>query len=300
MTPPGRVRIVEVGPRDGLQNEKEAIPLDVRIELVNRLTDAGFANIEVASFEPPTNVSQLAMSSEVMEWISRGPGVLYSALIPDICGLKVAVAAKVDEVVLTAAASEAFTQRSINCSIAESIERLRDIAHAAKRHKLRLRGSIKYSFGCPYQGEVTARSVAEVARRLHSMGCIEIGIEDTMGVGTPRRVQAVLERVAEDLPIERLSGHFYNTYGQAIPNICASLAVGVSSFQTAVAGLGVCEYSMDSAGNVATEDVLSLMHSLGIETGIDLDKVLDAAQFISPFLRRSPASRVGIGLSSRK
>jgi hydroxymethylglutaryl-CoA lyase len=300
MTLPHKVKIVEVGPRDGLQNEKETIPADVKILLVNRLTDAGFVNIEAASFVSPKWVPQMATSAEVMEKIRRKPGVIYSVLTPNMKGFEAALAAKADEVVIFGAASEAFSQKNINCSIAESIERFRDVAQAAKQHNVRLRGSISCAFGCPYQGEVPADSVADVVRRMRELGCDEIDIADTIGVGTPKKVQAVLQRAISEFPIERLSGHFHDTYGQALANIYASLEVGISIFHSSVAGLGGCPYAKGATGNVATEDVLYLMNGLGIETGIDLDAVVDAGQFISQHLGRKAVSRAGNAIAAKR
>ena len=300
MTLPDKVKIVEVGPRDGLQNEKETIPADIKIALVDRLTDAGFANIEAASFVSPKWVPQMATSAEVMEKIRRKPGVIYSVLTPNMKGFEAALAAKADEVVIFGAASEAFSQKNINCSIAESIERFRDVAQAAKKNNIRLRGSISCSFGCPYQGDVPADSVADVVRRMRDLGCDEIDIADTIGVGTPKKVQAVLQRAISEFPIERLSGHFHDTYGQALANIYASLEVGISIFHSSVAGLGGCPYAKGATGNVATEDVLYLMNGLGIATGIDLDAVVDAGQFISQHLGRKPVSRVSNAIAAKR
>jgi hydroxymethylglutaryl-CoA lyase len=300
MTLPSKVKIVEVGPRDGLQNEKETIPADVKIELVNRLTQAGFPNIEAASFVSPKWVPQMATSAEVMAGIRRKPGVIYSALTPNMKGFEGALAAKADEVVIFGAASEAFSQRNINCSIAESIERFRDVAAAAKQHGIRLRGSISCAFGCPYQGEVSIESVADVVRRMRDLGCDEIDIADTIGVGTPRKVQAVMERVAREFPIGQLSGHFHDTYGQALANIYASMEVGISIFHSSVAGLGGCPYAKGATGNVSSEDVLYMMKGLGIETGIDLDAVVDAGQFISQHLGRKAVSRAGNAIAAKR
>ena len=300
MNLPSKVNIVEVGPRDGLQNEKETIPAEVKIELVNRLTDAGFVNIEAASFVSPKWVPQMATSAEVMEKIRRKPGVIYSVLTPNMKGFEAALAAKADEVVIFGAASEAFSQKNINCSIAESIERFRDVAQAAKHHNIRLRGSISCSFGCPYQGEVPVDSAADVVRRLRDLGCDEIDIADTIGVATPKKVQAVFERVVKEFPIERLSGHFHDTYGQALANIYASMEVGISLFHSSVAGLGGCPYAKGATGNVSTEDVLYMMNGLGIETGIDLDKVVDAGQFISQYLGRKAVSRAGNAIAAKR
>jgi hydroxymethylglutaryl-CoA lyase len=299
-TLPKQVKIVEVGPRDGLQNEKETIPAEVKIELVNRLSQAGFANIEAASFVSPKWVPQMATSADVMAAIARKPGVVYSALVPNMQGFEAALAANADEVVIFGSASEAFSQKNINCTIAESIERFREVAQAAKRHKLRLRGSISCSFGCPYQGEVSPASVVDVVQRLRDLGCDEIDIADTIGVGTPRKVQHVLRSVAQEFPMTQLSGHFHDTYGQALANIYASLEVGIAIFHSSVAGLGGCPYAKGATGNVASEDVLYLMHGLGIATGIDLDAVVDAGQFISRHLRRKAVSRAGNAIAAKR
>lgn len=300
MTLPKKVKLVEVGPRDGLQNEKETISAEVKIELVNRLTDAGFPNIEAASFVSPKWVPQMATSAEVMAGIKRKPGVIYSALTPNMKGFEAAVAAKADEVVIFGAASEAFSQKNINCSIAESIERFREVAQAAKQNNIRLRGSISCAFGCPYQGEVALDSVADVVRRLRDLGCDEIDIADTIGVGTPVKVQAVMQRAASEFPIERLSGHFHDTYGQALANIYASMEVGIAIFHSSIAGLGGCPYAKGATGNVSTEDVLYMMNGLGIETGIDLNAVVDAGQFISQHLGRKAVSRAGNAIAAKR
>jgi len=300
MTLPYKVKIVEVGPRDGLQNEKETISADVKIELVDRLTDAGFSNIEAASFVSPKWVPQMATSTEVMARIKRKPGVIYSALTPNMKGFEAALAAKADEVVIFGAASEAFSQKNINCSIAESIERFRDVAEAAKQNKMRLRGSISCAFGCPYQGEVPLENVADVVRRLRELGCDEIDIADTIGVGTPKKVQAVMDIAAQNFPITQLSGHFHDTYGQAMANIYASLEVGISIFHSSVAGLGGCPYAKGATGNVSTEDVLYMLQGLDIDTGINLDAVVDAGQFISQHLGRKAVSRAGNAIAAKR
>jgi hydroxymethylglutaryl-CoA lyase len=297
---PAKVKIVEVGPRDGLQNEKETISAAIKIELVDRLTEAGFANIEAASFVSPKWVPQMATSAAVMAGIARKPGVVYSVLVPNMQGLEAALAAGADEVVIFGSASEAFSHKNINCSIAESVERFRPVAEAAKRHKLRLRGSISCALGCPYQGEVPASAVADVVRRLRDLGCDELDIADTIGVGTPRQTRAVLQAAAREFPLPRLSGHFHDTYGQALANIYASLEVGIAIFHSSVAGLGGCPYAKGATGNVATEDVLYLMHGLGIETGIDLDAVVDAGQFISRHLGRKAVSRAGNAIAAKR
>ena len=297
---PKSVKILEVGPRDGLQNEKETISAEVKIDLVNRLTAAGFVNIEAASFVSPKWVPQMATSTEVMAGIQRKAGVIYSALTPNMKGFEAALAAGADEVVIFSSASEAFAQKNINCSIAESIERFRDVAAAAKQHQLRLRGSISCSFGCPYQGEVSAEQVADVVKLMRDLGCDEIDIADTIGVGTARQVQQVMQRAAQEFPIAQLSGHFHDTYGQALANIYASMEVGIRIFHSSVAGLGGCPYAKGATGNVATEDVLFMMQGLGVETGINLDAVVDAGQFISQHLGRKAVSRAGNALAAKR
>jgi hydroxymethylglutaryl-CoA lyase len=296
---PQRVKIVEVGPRDGLQNEKETIPADVKIRLVDMLSAAGFPNIEAASFVSPKWVPQMATSSEVMAGIARRPGTIYSALTPNMKGFDAALAAGIDEVVIFGAASEAFSQRNINCSIAESIARFSDVAAAAKRHRLRLRAAVSCALGCPYQGEVPLAAVADVVARLRELGCDEIYIADTIGVATPRKVHAVMQAAMREFPVAGLSGHFHDTYGQAVANIYAALEVGIAIFHSSVAGLGGCPYAKGATGNVATEDVLYLMQGLGIETGIDLDKVVAAGQFIARHLGRS-ASRAGNAIAAKR
>jgi len=300
MNLPTHVKLVEVGPRDGLQNEKETVPAQAKIELVERLVDAGLTNVEAASFVSPKWVPQMATSGEVMEKIRRRPGVVYSALTPNMKGFEAALAARADEVVIFGSASEAFSERNINCSIAESIERFREVARAAKAHSLRLRGSISCSFGCPYQGAVAPDDVADVVRRLRDLGCDEIDIADTIGTGTPALVNAVYETVAKDYPLARLSGHFHDTYGQALVNIYAALQLGVSTFHSSVAGLGGCPYAKGATGNVATEDVLYLLDGLGIHTGVDLEKVVDAGQFISRQLGRAGSSRAGNAIAAKR
>jgi len=297
---PKHVKIVEVGPRDGLQNEKEAVSAAVKIELVDRLSRAGFANIEAAAFVSPKWVPQMATSGEVMGGITRRPGTLYSALTPNLQGFEAALAAKADEVVIFGSASEAFSQRNINCSIAESIARFEPVARAAKDNGLRLRGSISCAFGCPYQGEVPLDAVADVVGRMRDLGCDEIDIADTIGVATPRKTQAVMETAARAFALDRISGHFHDTYGQALANIYASLELGVAIFHSSVAGLGGCPYAKGATGNVATEDVLYMLNGLGIETGIALDLVVDAGQFISQQLGRKGVSRAGNALLAKR
>ncbi len=297
---PRQVKLIEVGPRDGLQNEPQTIPVAVKIALIDRLTQAGFPNIEAASFVSPKWVPQMATSSEVMAGIQRKQGVIYSALVPNMKGFDAALAAGVNEIVIFGAASEAFSQKNINCSIAESIERFREVVQAAKDNGLRLRGAVSCALGCPYQGEVTPQATADVVARLRDLGCDEIDIADTIGVGTPRQVQAAIEQTAKEFPIERLSGHFHDTYGQALANIYASLEMGISIFHSSVAGLGGCPYAKGATGNVSTEDVLYLLNGLGIETGVDLDAVVEAGQYISGFLGRAPVSRAGNAMAAKR
>ena len=297
---PESVKLVEVGPRDGLQNEKDTIPADVKIALVDRLTAAGFMNIEAASFVSPKWVPQMATSGEVMEKIARKPGTIYSALVPNMKGFEAALAARADEIVIFGAASEAFSQKNINCSIAESIARFREVAQATKDQGLRLRGSISCSLGCPYQGEVTPDAVADVVSRLRDIGCDEIDVADTIGVGTAVQVQRVFERVSREFPVHQLAGHFHDTYGQGLTNVYAALEVGISIFHASVAGLGGCPYAKGATGNIATEDVLYLLNGLGITTGIDLDAVVDAGQFISNHLCRKAVSRAGNAIAARR
>jgi hydroxymethylglutaryl-CoA lyase len=300
MNLPKHVKIVEVGPRDGLQNEKENVSAAVKIELVDRLSRAGFANIEAASFVSPKWVPQMATSAEVMAGIVRRPGTIYSALTPNMQGFEAALASKADEVVIFGSASEAFSQKNINCSIAESIARFESVAKAAKQHGLRLRGSISCSFGCPYQGEVPLDAVADVVARMRDLGCDEIDIADTIGVSTPRKTQAVMETAARAFRLDGISGHFHDTYGQALANIYASLEVGVAIFHSSVSGLGGCPYAKGATGNVATEDVLYLLDGLGIETGVDMDKLIAAGDYICGVLGRPTHSKVARALSARK
>ena len=300
MSLPRAVKIVEVGPRDGLQNEKEFVPTAVKIDLIDRLSEAGFANIESASFVSPKWVPQMADGAEVMAGIARRTGTIYSALTPNLRGLEGAIAAQADEVVIFGAASEAFSQRNINCSIAESIERFEPVARAAKNHGLRLRGSISCALGCPYQGTVPVPSVVDVVQRMADLGCDEIDIADTIGVGTPKLAHEVFAAVTKVFPREKLSGHFHDTYGQALANIYASLLKGIEIFHASVAGLGGCPYAKGATGNVATEDVLYLMNGLGIETGIDLDRVVAIGEFISRAIGRPNVSRAGRALLAKK
>ena len=300
MNLPRSVHITEVGPRDGLQNEKQPVPAAIKVQLCERLLAAGVRNLEATSFVSPKWVPQMADAAEVMAAIPRPAGVTVSVLTPNMKGFEAALAAKADEVVIFGAASEAFSHRNINCSIAESIERFRPVAQAAHDHGLRVRAAVSTAFGCPYQGEVPIASVVDVVQRLRDIGSHEIGIADTIGVATAEHVKAVMEAAAREYPLAQISGHFHDTYGQAIANVYASLQVGVSRFDASIAGLGGCPYAKGATGNVATEDVVYLLHGLGISTGLDLDRLVDAGQWISSFLGRKSMSRAGNALAAKK
>jgi hydroxymethylglutaryl-CoA lyase len=297
---PAHVTLVDVGPRDGLQNEAQPVPAADKIALVHRLQAAGLKHIEVTSFVSPKWVPQMADNAEVMAGIPRPAGVRHSVLTPNMKGFEGALAAGADEVVIFAAASEAFSQRNINCSIAESIERFRPVAEAARAHGLRVRAAVSCALGCPYQGEVGSDAVVDVARRLLDIGAHHIGIADTIGVGTAGRVSAVMEATLQHVPLAELSGHFHDTYGQALTNIHACLQLGIHTFDASVAGLGGCPYAKGATGNVATEDVVYLLHGLGIHTGIDLDALVGAGAFISGALGRKPVSRVANALLAKR
>jgi len=296
---PASVQVVEVGPRDGLQNEPQPVPLDVKVQLIDRLSAAGFGHIEAAAFVSPKWVPQMAGSADVLARIRRRAGTVYSALVPNLKGMEAALAAGVDEVVVFSAASEAFAQKNINCSIAESIERFRPVAQAARDAGIRLRGSISVALGCPHQGEVRPAAVAEVAQRMADLGCDSIDIADTIGVGTPGAVQAVFEATARVFPLSRQAGHFHDTYGQALANVYAALQLGVANFHSSVAGLGGCPYARGASGNVATEDLLYLLHGLGIDTGVDLHAVVQAGDFICRAIGRPNNSRAGRALLAK-
>jgi hydroxymethylglutaryl-CoA lyase len=301
---PSRVTLVDVGPRDGLQNEKETLATALKIELVHRLQSAGLREIEVTSFVSPKWVPQMADNAEVLAGIRHAPGVRYSVLVPNMKGLEAALAAPraewPDEIVVFGAATEAFSQRNINCSIEESFARFRPVVAAAHGHGIKVRGAVSCALGCPYQGEVSADEVERVVRLMNEIGVDHCGIADTIGVGTPRRVQAAMERALRHYPIAEVSGHFHDTYAQAIGNVYAALEVGVATFDASVAGLGGCPYAKGATGNVATEDVLFLLDGLGIETGVSIDGVVDAAAFISNALGRKPVSRSANALLAKR
>jgi len=297
---PAKVKIVDVGPRDGLQNEKAPVPAAVKIELVHRLQDAGLTEIEVTSFVSPKWVPQMADAAEVMAGITRKPGVRYSVLTPNMKGFEAAVLSKPDEIVVFAAASEAFSQRNINCSIAESIERFRPVAEAARANNIHVRGAISCAVGCPYEGEIAPERVAMVARLLKEIGVQHIGVADTIGVGTPVKVERAMEAALQHYGVDDISGHFHDTYGQALGNTLASLQMGIWQYDTSSAGLGGCPYAKGATGNVATEDVVYMLQGMGIATGIDLDKLIDAGKFISDFLERKPNSRASTALLNKR
>jgi hydroxymethylglutaryl-CoA lyase len=301
---PTHVTLVDVGPRDGLQNEAQPVAAADKIELVHRLQAAGCKEIEVTSFVSPKWVPQMADNAEVLRGIARRPGVRYSALVPNLKGLEAALALepahRPDEVVVFAAASEAFSQRNINCSIAESIERFAPVVQGAHAAGMKVRGAVSCTLGCPYQGEVSPDEVERVVRLMKEIGVDHCGIADTIGTGTPRKAQAVMERALRHYPLVEVSGHFHDTYGQALANILACLEMGIHTFDASVAGLGGCPYAKGATGNVATEDVVFMLHGMGIDTGIDLDALVDAGAFISRVLGRPPVSRAGKALLTKR
>ena len=297
---PSEVTLVEVGPRDGLQNEAAPVSTAQKIELVQRLQAAGCREIEVTSFVSPKWVPQMADNAEVMAGIQRLPGVRYSVLTPNMKGLQAALPTRPHEVVVFGAATEAFSQRNINCSIEESIERFRPVVAAAHEAGLKVRAAISCALGCPYQGEVSPDEVERVVRLMKGIGVDHCGVADTIGTGTPRRVQAVLERALKHYPLADVSGHFHDTYGQALANILASLELGIHVFDTSIAGLGGCPYAKGATGNVATEDVVFMLQGMGIRTGHDLDALVDAGAYISSVLGRPSASRAGRALLTRR
>ena len=300
MALPKQVRMVEVGPRDGLQNEAGVVPAAVKIKLIHRLADAGLRAIEATAFVSPKWVPQMADNAAVMAGIRRKPGVAYPVLVPNSKGFEAALAAGAEEVAVFAAASEAFSQKNINCSIAESLERFEPVMRAAKANGVRVRGYISCVAGCPYQGAVAPSTVAEVAARLTAMGCYEISLGDTIGTGTPGKIQTMLAAVAQAVPMEKLALHFHDTYGQALANLYAGMELGVATIDSSVAGLGGCPYAKGASGNVATEDVLYMLNGLDIETGVDLDRVFEAGRYICAELGREPASKVARALAAKR
>lgn len=297
---PPRVKIVDVGPRDGLQNEKANVATAHKVELVHRLQAAGLREIEVTSFVSPKWVPQMGDNAAVMAGLQRQPGVRYSVLVPNLKGLEAALPTRPDEIVVFGAASEAFSQRNINCGIDESIERFRPVVEGARAAGIKVRGAISCALGCPYQGEVSLDDVERVVTLMKGIGVQHVGVADTIGVGTPRRAQAALERALKHYPLAEVSGHFHDTYGQALANIYACLELGVHTFDTSIAGLGGCPYAKGATGNVATEDVVFMLQGLGIDTGLDLDALVDAGAFISGVLGRPPVSRAGKALLTKR
>ena len=304
MNLPRKVRIVEVGPRDGLQNEPmpQGLPVStaVKIELIERLADAGLPAVEATAFVSPKWVPQMADQAEVLRGIRRKPGVDYPVLTPNLKGFEAALAAGATEVAIFGAASESFSQRNINCSIAESLERFAPVARAAQAAGVKLRGYVSCVVACPYEGAIAPRAVAEVAQRLHEMGCYEVSLGDTIGAGTPLRMQAMIEAVAARVPLQQLAGHYHDTYGMAAANIYASLEMGMATFDSSVAGLGGCPYARGASGNVATEDVVYLLQGLEIETGVDLDLLIDAGRYICGVLGKAPASKAAQALAAKR
>ncbi len=300
MNYPKRVRIVEVGPRDGLQNEKQALQASDKITLINQLSDCGLSNIEAGSFVNPKWVPQMANSEEVFAGISRKAGVVYSALTPNLKGFERALEAGAQEIAVFAAASEAFSQKNVNCSVEESLQRFTPVMEAASQAKLPVRGYISCVVGCPYEGSVSADKVSQVARDLLNLGCYEISLGDTIGVATPADSEKLIETVAKDIAIDKLAVHFHDTYGQALANILRSLQMGISVVDSSVAGLGGCPYAKGATGNVATEDLVYLLNGLGIEHGVDLDALIDAGMAISRTLGRPSQSRVANALAAKR
>jgi hydroxymethylglutaryl-CoA lyase len=297
---PRRVKLIDVGPRDGLQNEKQPVPAAIKIELVQRLQAAGLKEIEVTSFVSPKWVPQMADNAEVMAGITRMDGVRYSVLTPNMKGFESALLSKPDEVVVFGAASEAFSQKNINCSIAESIERFAPVVKAARDAGIGVRGAMSCTVGCPYEGEVAPERVAYLASLMKGIGVQRVDVADTIGVGTPRKVQAAMEATLKHYALNDVSGHFHDTYGQALVNTLAALQMGVWNFQSSVAGLGGCPYAKGATGNVATEDVVYMMQGMGIDTGIDLDALIDAGVFISQALGRQPNSLVARAILNKR
>jgi len=300
MSYPSKVKLVDVGPRDGLQNEKQQVPAAVKIELVHRLQAAGLKAIECTSYVSPKWVPQMADNHAVMAGIVRQPGVCYSVLTPNLKGFEAALLDRPDEIVVFGAASEAFSQKNINCSIAESIERFAPVVAAAKAAGIHVRGAMSCTVGCPYEGDIAPQRVEYLARLMKDIGVQHVGVADTIGVGTPLKVQRAIEATLKHFALNDVSGHFHDTYGQALANTLACLQMGVWQFDASVAGLGGCPYAKGATGNVATEDVVYLLHGMGIETGIDLDRLIDAGQFISDALGRPTQSRAGKALFTKR
>jgi hydroxymethylglutaryl-CoA lyase len=299
MRVPKAVRMVEVGPRDGLQNEAETLPAATKIALIEQLADAGLRTVEAGSFVSPKWIPQMADTAAVLAGLKRKPGVAYPVLVPNMQGFAAAAAAGVEEIAIFGAASESFSRRNINCSIAESLARFAPVAEAAKAKQMRVRGYISCVVDCPYEGAIAPAAVADVAAKLLAMGCYEISLGDTVGTGTPARLQAMIEAASRVVPVERLAVHFHDTYGQALANILASLELGIAVVDSSVAGLGGCPYAKGASGNVASEDVLYMLDGLAVATGVDLAKLAAAGRFISAALDREPASKVARALKAK-
>ena len=299
MTLPSQVKIVEVGPRDGLQNEKQIVPTEIKIELIDRLAEAGVRVIEATSFVSPKWVPQMGDNAAVMQGIKRHPATVYPVLTPNLQGFDTAIQAGAEEVAIFAAASESFSRKNINCSIAESLKRFEPILSVASSLEIKVRGYVSCVVGCPYEGAISAEQAARVAKTLFDMGCYEVSLGDTIGVGNPSSIKRLIEACAQQIPIEKLAGHYHDTYGMAIANIYASLQMGMAIFDSSIAGLGGCPYAQGASGNVATEDVVYLMQGLGIETGIDLATLASIGDWISSALNRPNGAKAGRALCAK-
>jgi hydroxymethylglutaryl-CoA lyase len=299
MTFPTKVKMVEVGPRDGLQNEAAIIPANIKIEFINQLSATGLSVIEATSFVSPKWIPQLADNQEVYAGITKNSAVSYPVLIPNLKGLEAALKLGVKDIAVFCTPSEAFSQRNTNCSVAESLQRIQEVMTIAEKHQLRARGYLSCVLGCPYEGEIAPRAVADLAEKLIQMGCYEISLGDTIGVGTPMKTQAMLTAVMKNIPVEKLAVHFHDTYGQALANIYVALENGLSVVDSSVSGLGGCPYAKGATGNVATEDVLYMLNGMEIETGVDLQKLALVGRFISGYLQRSSQSRVNVALAGK-
>ena len=293
MSYPKKVRIVEVGPRDGLQNEKTTVSVETKVTLIDKLSDSGLQTIEAGAFVSPKWVPQMADTDKVYAAIQKKPGVSYPVLVPNAKGMEAAVAAGVKEIAVFAAASESFSQKNINCSIAESIERFRPVMDEAKKHGIKVRGYVSCVLGCPYEGEIKPDAVVKVAKALHDMGCYEISLGDTIGTGTPEKTRVLLQAVKKEIPVAAIAVHFHDTYGQALANILVALEEGIAVVDSATGGLGGCPYAKGATGNVATEDVLYMLNGMGIETGVSIEKIAEAGRFIAGELQRPLVSKVG-------
>ncbi len=300
MTIPTSVKIVEVGPRDGLQNEVKSVPLDVKIALIEKLVDAGLPVVESGAFVSPKWVPQMASSSEVFKGVQKREDVSYPMLVPNMKGLEAAIDAGVEEIAIFAAATDSFSQKNINCSIDESIERFRLVVDRAIAQNMKVRGYISCVLGCPYEGEVSMAVVAGIAKTMMNQGCYEISLGDTIGVGTPGKAQAMVEQVSKVVPMDQLAVHFHDTYGQALANLHAVLQSGIAVIDSSVSGLGGCPYAKGASGNVATEDVIYMLHGMNIKTGVDMNKLLEAGAYISQFFDRQSASKAALALANRR